>query len=125
MTRLMATIWLLAAGIAALGLFSVKHRVQGLERALVQEHQAIREVREGIDVLQAEWSYLNRPAEIARLASKHLGFVPLEAEQFIGFEELPPWRAPGVDSPPPNSSPQGPANPADATPLLASAETRQ
>lgn len=117
MTRLIATFWLLAAGIAALGLFQIKHQVQGLEQALRIERQAILAAQESIHVLQAEWSFLNRPAVIARLAADHLGLAPLAAEQFVSFEQLPSPSEPGAES--------GPALPQGAIPLLASAETGQ
>lgn len=66
----------------------LKRRVAALDRAIAEEHDAIA-------VLRAEWSHLNRPARLERLARKHLGLVPLSAGQIVTKAQLdPPRRRP-------------------------------
>ena len=120
MKRTIAAICVVAAGSAALGLFHIADRVQRLERELARERQAIAETRESIQVLNAEWSYLNRPARIAELAERYLGFGPLDADQFVGLSQIP-MRAEPDGTP----EPHDPDDPNSLDPLLASAETRQ
>ncbi len=120
MKRAIAAICVVAAGSAALGLFHIADRVQGLERALARERHTIAETRESIQVLNAEWSYLNRPARIAELAERYLGFGPLAAEQFVGLAQIPLRADPDGDL-----HPDDPDDPDSLDPLLASAETRQ
>mgnify|MGYP005645753923 FL=1 len=66
-----------AISIAAVGMFSLKHEVQSRKAKLDALHQDIVESQEAIRVLRAEWSFINQPAHIERLARKHLGFVPM------------------------------------------------
>ena len=120
MKRAIAAICVVAAGSAALGLFHIADRVQRLEHELARERQAISDTRASIQVLNAEWSYLNRPARIAALAERYLGFGPLAAEQFVGFAQIPMRAEPDGDL-----QPDDPDDPNSLDPLLASAETRQ
>ncbi len=120
MKRAIATICVVAAGSAALGLFNIVDRVQRLERELAREQQTIAETRAAIQVLNAEWSYLNRPARIAELAERYLGFGPLAAAQFVDLSQIP--RRPDPELAP---EPGDADDPNSLDPLLASAETRQ
>ena len=98
MRKLAVITWLLAIAVAAVGLFHISYRVQGLERELGEEHRLILEHREAIHVLNAEWSYLNRPGRIAELATRHLGLAPMSAQQVVFFDELPPRRTAGNET---------------------------
>ena len=77
-----------AISIAAVGMFSLKHEVQSRKAKLDALHQDIVESQEAIRVLRAEWSFINQPAHIERLARKHLGFVPMQSHQIVRLEEL-------------------------------------
>lgn len=77
-----------AISIAAVGMFSLKHEVQSRKAKLDALHQDIVESQEAIRVLRAEWSFINQPAHIERLARKHLGFVPMQSHQIVTLEEL-------------------------------------
>jgi hypothetical protein len=101
MLRLATLFWLLLAATAAGGMYAVKYRVQGLEKALVKLDKAtIAEERE-IRVLDAEWTYLNRPESLARMNARFLSLVPVTAQQLrTGVADVPM-------RPPPQAAPKG------------------
>lgn len=82
--------WLVVLAGAAATLFEIKHEVQALEEDLLRTERRIRNERETIEVLRAEWSFLNQPARIERLAREHLGLVPLSPDQIVSVDRLPP-----------------------------------
>lgn len=89
MIRLSMVLWVAAIALAAVFLYEVKHRVQDLEEQLAEVHGDILRDQEAIQVLKAEWSYLNRPARIAELADRYLELKPIEASQIASFREVP------------------------------------
>lgn len=93
MKRAAAFVWLLAIALAALGLFHVKFEVQRLEQELSHEQRLILDHQEAIHVLKAEWSFLNQPTRISKLAARHLGFAPMSGRQVVQVQELPLRRA--------------------------------
>lgn len=89
MNKFAALIWLSAIAVAAFGLYRVKYEVQHLEQSLGLEHHSILQQQEALHILNAEWSYLNQPARIADLASRHLDLLPLSANKVVQLENLP------------------------------------
>lgn len=67
------------------------YRTQG-ELAEIRALQAeIGQLRESLNVLDAEWAYLNRPDRLRDLADmnfKRLGLLPLEPRQFGAIAEV-------------------------------------
>jgi len=64
-------------------LFVIKYQVQDLEDQLTKiDHQIVTE-RQTIHVLKAEWSHLNEPGRLRRLAVHYLGLVPINYKQFL------------------------------------------
>jgi len=88
-------------------LYSLEHRMRAGERALAKLDNEIVEERELIRLLEAEWSYLTRPARIERLAREHLAMGPLEPAQVIPRTEIP-RRIPERPAPNPAESPDDP-----------------
>ena len=88
MTRFAAT-WLIAVTLAALALFYVSHRVERLEEALASQQHDILKHQEAIVILEAEWSYLNRPERISSLAERFLALAPLSADRVVSIKDLP------------------------------------
>ena len=89
MIRLSMVLWVSAIALAAVFLYEVKHRVQDLEEQLAEVHGDILRDQEAIQVLKAEWSYLNRPGRIAQLADRYLELKPIQASQIASFREMP------------------------------------
>ena len=77
-----STLFLILIGVAiSVSLFVVKYRVQNLSDELTRLDHDIRLTEENIHVLKAEWSHLNRPDRLRRLAGEYLAVGPLDAER--------------------------------------------
>ncbi len=88
-------------------LYSLEHRMRAGERALAKLDHEIGEERELIRLLEAEWSYLTRPARIERLAREHLAMGPLVPAQVVPEAEIA-RRIPERPAPNPAESPNDP-----------------
>lgn len=88
-------LWFLIATCLGVALFMVKHEVQRREEQLAALHRQILASQEAIHVLEAEWSYLNRPERLEALVRRHLNLVPMD-NQKIGAVELLPMRMPAA-----------------------------
>ena len=84
-------LWLTLAIIVGFGLFHVKYQVQDLEEELARLNAAILKEQQQIHVLRAEWSYLNTPSRLEKLAARHLDLLPVETAQIGSISSLP-WR---------------------------------
>ena len=73
----------------AVTLFHFKQQVGDLEKELARVNRTIVVHRETIQVMQTEWSFLNRPERIAELAEKHLGMRRGAPDRLIRLEDLP------------------------------------
>ncbi len=71
------------------GILVMKNQVQGLEKQLVVINKNIQNDIKTIHVLKAEWSHLNNPARLRKLAAKHISLNPIQAEQIINLSALP------------------------------------
>ena len=71
------------------GILVMKNQVQGLEKQLVQINKSIQTDIKTIHVLKAEWSHLNNPNRLKKLAEKHISLNPIQAEQIINLSALP------------------------------------
>ena len=81
MKRVTRLLWpLLLAGLL-FGLYNLKAEVETQEKELARIQRAIDEEREAIQVLRAEWSYLNQPHRLRRLAASRLDLQPASQRQ--------------------------------------------
>ena len=83
-------LWLVSFAVAVGLVFQIKYAVQHLEDQLAYAQARIHNDREALHILRAEWSYLNQPQRIARLAQRHLDMIPLTAPQIGRIASLPP-----------------------------------
>ena len=81
-------LFLLIAGAISIALFSVKYQVQDLEDELGRLNKSITLEGQSIHVLNAEWSLLNNPERLGKLARWHLGMQPIAPSQMTSFEGL-------------------------------------
>ena len=83
------SIWIILTCLIGCGMFVMKNQVQNLEKELARINRNIQDDVKTIHVLNAEWSHLNSPARLRKLASKHTKLNPIQAEQIINYSVLP------------------------------------
>ncbi len=66
--------------------------IKRIDRLLVQE-------RETLQVLQAEWSFLNQPEYLQSLSQKHLRLMPASADRTAFAVDTPFFSTPGLEKP--------------------------
>jgi len=88
MIRLVVVTTLLFSILSA-GLVAVKSRVQDMETRLATLQSNIKDDRTAIRVLKAEWSHLNDPARLKRLAQTYLHLSPVTSGQIASISALP------------------------------------
>lgn len=86
--RKTAVLWLVLAAIAGGVLFHTSQRVTDGRAELDKIAQSLRKEDESLRVLQAEWSYLNQPDRLEKLAKKYFRLVPLKGSQFAKPDDL-------------------------------------
>ena len=97
--------WSVAAVATAIGLFTVKYKVQDLEDKIDRTNQKIIESQKATHILRVEWAHLNEAERIQRLAEKHLKLEPASIKQVVRLdtlrtESVPPRREAPHPSPP-------------------------
>ena len=105
-----ALFWLGLAAAAGGVLFQTSYEVQELEDKLGSLNRQIMDEQEAIQILKAEWSYLNDPTRLENLASQHLQLQPTEARQFVALDVVPmrPANAPAANTPNEGAAPLPP-----------------
>jgi hypothetical protein len=82
-------LWLGLAALVVFGLFHVKYQVAALEEELTRLNAATLREQNQIHVLEAEWSYLNRPSRLEELSDRFLDLKPMSADQLTTIAALP------------------------------------
>lgn len=85
-----AIVWVSLCVASGFALFSIAFAVEDLESELAAINRNIERERESLHVLQAEWTYLNRPDRIEDLASQLLPHLnqPM-VEQLVALDDIP------------------------------------
>lgn len=81
--------WVMLTIVLGIAVFYTKYEVQSLEDDLTSINQKILHHQQSLDVLAAEWSYLNRPDYLAALAKKHLRLQPAQPTQVVDLARVP------------------------------------
>ncbi|MBT5239889.1 MAG: hypothetical protein HN793_11165 [Rhodospirillaceae bacterium] len=95
--RLMDLMWFGLVLVVAVALFVLKYEVQNLEDTLAGRNADIDAHARAIQVLEAEWTFLNDPARLRRLGLEHLELAPVEPARIISIDAIP-FRAVETDS---------------------------
>ena len=89
---MMRPLYIAAFVVAAMltyGLYSMKYEVQRLESKLLSLQTELGSERESLLVLRAEWSYLNSPERLQKLAVRHLELTPVSLHRIAALNRLP------------------------------------
>lgn len=68
--------------------YGMEHDTRAQQSRIAEIQKAIDQERDAIAILRAEWSHLNRPQRLEKLARKHLGLKTLDARQIVSLKEL-------------------------------------
>ena len=99
MIRHTTVLFILLAGALSLVVFGVKYQVQDLEHELTTLNRDIKAHERSIHVLNAEWSHMNNPNSLRKLAKRHLGMQPVQTKQLAewpALDERAPERDQGI-----------------------------
>ena len=99
MIRPALILWIGLPAIVTIALLLVSYQVKGLENELAALERAALAQQKEIHVLNAEWSFLNRPERLARLAERHLDLAPVAPTQMINFAYDPLVHTPPGQNP--------------------------
>ena len=97
----MRIIHLLVIGVlvfAAAYVYRIKMESTARTERVLRLHAEIREQRDAIAALRAEWAKLDAPLRLQGLADRHLALKPLVATQYDSLKNLPE-RSPSVVKP--------------------------
>lgn len=89
MIRLSMIIWVAVLAVSAFGLYSVKFKVQTLRSQIADMSQQMEMERESMNVVAAEWAYLNRPDRLAKLAGTYLQTKEVTVQQIAEVAAIP------------------------------------
>lgn len=87
--RLMDALWVGLVLVVAIALFVLKYEVQGLEDRVAARQTKIDAHARAIQVLEAEWTFLNEPARLRRLGLEYLELAPTDPSRFIAVTDIP------------------------------------
>ena len=114
----------LVLGLVALAcvIYQVKYEARALDRQIAAIGKEIETERDAVAVLRAEWSLLNRPERIERLAKKYLKLAPARPVQLVTVDSVTDRDFDksrldaAASAPAPAAKPAKPAKPAAAVP---------
>ena len=86
--RVTIIVFIIAFIVGAL-LFRTGQNVREAERDLHRLTVKIKEKKETLQVLRAEWNYLNSPDNLQRQVSKYLEMEPVDNVHIIKFKDIP------------------------------------
>jgi hypothetical protein len=111
-------LWLLLASVTGWGVYQLKYLTQQQERRLSQINRTIQADQDAIDILKAEWSFLNQPAELERLAKRVLpDLEPVQGRQMVAGLASVPMKGEALQPGPRRSLPPPPQIMVTRTPV--------
>lgn len=84
-----AILWFCCAMVTGALLFQTSQRVTDGRQRLENITAEMRREEDSLRVLQAEWSYLNQPERLEKLAAQYLKLAPMKGRQFVAVADLP------------------------------------
>ena len=77
------------SALLSVGVYAMKYEVERLDDRVAAVQRKIAAQEETLLVLEAEWSFLNRPERLQELAARHLALKPVAVRQIGAIEALP------------------------------------
>ncbi|HMC91465.1 MAG TPA: hypothetical protein VKI45_03300 [Allosphingosinicella sp.] len=99
MIRLGTLFWLVLVSTTAFAMFGVKYQVQALEDELARTNRATAAEEHELRVLDAEWTYLTRPATLEAMNRQFLSLGPIATKQLHATASDIPLRSPPPEPP--------------------------
>ena len=90
--RLLHVLVIAALVFAAAYVYRIKMDSTSRTERVLRLHAEIREQRDAIAVLRAEWAKLDAPLRLQGLVERHLPLKPLNATQYDSLKNLPEGR---------------------------------
>ncbi len=79
----------LASSLLSLGVYAMKYEVERLDAQVTALTRTLARQEEMLQVLEAEWSFLNRPDRLSELSARHLDLKPVAVRQLGALEAIP------------------------------------
>ncbi|HYW63319.1 MAG TPA: hypothetical protein VE865_09020 [Bradyrhizobium sp.] len=87
--RILHLLVIAALVFAAAYVYRIKMESTARTERVLRLHAEVREQRDAIAALRAEWAKLDAPLRLQGLAERHLGLKPVTANQFDSLKNLP------------------------------------
>lgn len=97
MIRISTLIWLILSVISGSLLFSFSQKTEDQRHAIKLLDRRIAEERQNLNVLEAEWSYLNKPERLRSLSEKHLDLTPVKKMPRVDKNQIDVFATPVED----------------------------
>jgi cell division protein FtsL len=75
--------------VAAAAVYDIKYQSTLRAQRVAKLEKDLRQERDAVAGLRAQWARLSNPRRIQSLAERHLSLVPVQANQFVDFNDLP------------------------------------
>lgn len=89
MSRFSGFTWMILFCVAASALYLVKYRVMDVKDEVAALSQQLAQEKESIRLLDAEWSYLNRPERLEALSAAYLSLEMISPDRVSEWSDLP------------------------------------
>ena len=77
------------ASVLSIGVYAMKYEVERLDEQFAALQRKLMQQEEMLQVLEAEWTFLNRPERLKELAARHLDLKPVAVRQLTAIDTLP------------------------------------
>ena len=79
----------LVSSLLSMGVYAMKYEVERLDAQVTALTRTLARQEETLQVLEAEWSFLNRPDRLSELTARHLELKPVAVRQLGALEAIP------------------------------------
>ncbi|MBM3506725.1 MAG: hypothetical protein FJX64_03175 [Alphaproteobacteria bacterium] len=77
------------SALLSIGVYAMKYEVERLNAKVAELGRTLQRQGQTLQVLEAEWSFLNRPDRLSELTARHLELRPVAVRQLGALEAIP------------------------------------